>query len=132
MPARCSYDYAVIRIVPRVERGEFINVGVIFCCQERRFLKAVIEIDESRLKAFAPFLEIGAVRDYLNTIPVICSGAKEAGTIGRLPYRARFDWLVAPRSTIIQVSPVHSGLCADPETELEDLLDKMVRLKIEK
>jgi hypothetical protein len=127
MPKLCPFDYAVIRVVPRVEREEFINVGVIVCCQERQFLKAVIELDRERLNAFAPHLDFESVRQYLDTIPIICSGDKEAGVIGQLPPRARFDWLAAPRSTIIQVSPVHSGLCADPEIELEDLLKKMVR-----
>lgn len=128
MPEICTFDYAVIRVVPRVEREEFINAGVIVSCQKRRFLKAHIEVDERRFSAFAPHLDLDEVQKYLKTIPLICSGDKNAGAVGQLPMRARFDWLVAPRSTIIQMSPVHSGICEDPETALEQLLEKMVRL----
>ncbi|HEX8286747.1 MAG TPA: DUF3037 domain-containing protein [Pyrinomonadaceae bacterium] len=124
----CTFDYSVIRVVPRVEREEFINAGVIVFCQKLKFLKAGIEIDAQRFVAFAPFLEINEVQKFLHTIPLICSGDKAAGAVGRLPIRARFDWLVAPRSTIIQMSPVHSGICENPETALQQLLEKMVRL----
>ena len=128
MPEICTFDYAVIRIVPRVEREEFINAGVIVSCQKRRFLEARSEIDARRFSAFAPHMNLIEIQKYLKTIPLICSGDESAGAIGRLPMRARFDWLVAPRSTIIQMSPVHSGICEDPETALEQLLEKMVRL----
>jgi Protein of unknown function (DUF3037) len=120
----CSYDYAVIRVVPRVDREEFMNVGVIVSCPAKGFLEARIELDEARLLAFAPHLDLDAVRTHLASIPRICAGD---GPIGQLSPRERFHWLVAPRSTIIQTSRVHSGRCADPEPISERLLAKMVR-----
>ena len=127
MHARCSYDYAVIRVVPRVERGEFVNVGVILSCPTRDFLEARIELDESRLRALDPMLDLAAVRAHLAPIPLICRGGAEAGPIGRLPPRERFHWLTAPRSTIIQTSAAHAGRAADPAAALERLMDTMVR-----
>jgi len=127
VPARCSYDYAVIRVVPRVERGEMINVGVILSCPDVSFLEARIELDEARLLAFDPTLDLDEVRTHLDSIPVTCRGGAEAGPIGALPQRARFHWLVAPRSTIIQMSPVHTGRTDDPAAALERLLERMVR-----
>jgi hypothetical protein len=114
--------------VPRVEREEFINAGVIVSCPSLRFLKAVVELDPRRLAALDPTLDAEIILGYLETIPVICAGGAEAGEISKLPQRARFHWLTAPRSTIIQTSPAHSGLCSDPQDVLEDLLEKMVRL----
>ncbi len=127
MPELSSFDYAVIRVVPRVEREEFINAGVIVSCPSKNFLKALIELNPARLAALDATLSPEAVQSYLDTIPVICAGGEEAGLIARLPQRARFHWLVAPRSTIIQTSPAHTGLCADPLEELHKLLEKMVR-----
>lgn len=127
MPEPSTYDYAVIRVVPRVEREEFVNVGVIVSCPARKFLRARIEVDEARLAALDPAIDLEAVRSHLATIPAICEGGESAGPIGRLPPRERFHWLVAPRSTIIQVSPAHSGRCDDPEALMERLLDSMVR-----
>ncbi len=127
MHDHCSYDYAVIRVVPRVDREEFMNVGVIVSCPARDFLEARIELDEARLLAFAPSLDLEAVRTHLGGIPRICAGGPDAGPIGRLSLRERFHWLVAPRSTIIQTSRVHSGRCADPGPVSERLLEKMVR-----
>jgi hypothetical protein len=123
----CSYDYAIIRVVPRVEREEFINVGVIVSCPARDFLQARIELDESRVKALDASLDIEAIRTHLASIPLICSGGSESGPIGRLSRRERFDWLVAPRSTTIQTSKVHTGRCTDPVALLEHLLNTMVR-----
>ena len=123
----CLFDYAVIRIVPRVEREEFINVGVILSCPARKFLNARIELDAPRLKVFAPTLEPDAVRNYLSAIPKICAGDRAAGEIGRLPQRARFYWLTAQRSTVVQSSPVHTGFCTDARETLEHLFDVMVR-----
>jgi hypothetical protein len=128
MPELCTFDYAIIRVVPRVEREEFINVGVILSCPDRQFLKARLDLNVQRLAAFAPSLDAETIRGYLNTISIICDGGSDAGAIGQLPQRARFHWLVAPRSTIIQTSHVHSGFCEDPEATLEHLLEKMVRL----
>ena len=122
-----TYDYAVVRVVPRVERGEMINVGVILSCPDVSFLEARIELDEARLLAFDPAMDLDDVRTHLDTIPITCRGGVEAGPIGALPQRARFHWLVAPRSTIIQISPVHTGRTDDPAAALERLLDRMVR-----
>ncbi len=121
------YDYAVFRVVPRVEREEFVNVGVIVSCPARDFLEARVELDEQRLMALDSTPDIESIRAHLATIPAICAGGTEAGPIGQLPQRERFHWLVAPRSTIIQVSAVHTGSCKDPGEVLEHLLDTMVR-----
>ena len=127
MHDHCSYDYAVIRVVPRVDREEFINVGVIVSCPAKDFLEARIQLDEARLLAFAPHVDLDALRTHLASIPQICAGGPGAGPIGQLSARERFHWLVAPRSTIIQTSRVHSGRCIDPGTVAERLLAKMVR-----
>jgi hypothetical protein len=124
-----SYDYAIVRVVPRVEREEFVNVGVIVSCPRKEFLEARIEIDANRLQALDPSIDIEAIRTSLASIPAICAGGSQGGTIGRLSRRERFDWLVAPRSTIIQTSKVHTGQCTDPATLLEHLLNTMVRVQ---
>ncbi len=124
-----TYDYAVIRVVPRVERAEFVNVGVIVSCPEHGLLAACIEIDERRLAALAPDVDIDAIERHLDTIPLICTGGAAAGPIGKLAPRERFHWLTAPRSTIIQTSPVHTGRSRDPATLVESLMDAMVRVK---
>lgn len=121
------YDYAIVRVVPRVEREEFINVGVILSCLAAKFLQARIEIDEGRLLALDAAIDLETVRSHLETIPAICAGGDEAGPIGHLPQRERFHWLVSPRSTIIQTSQVHTGRCTDPAASLERLMDRMVR-----
>ena len=127
MPDPCAYDYAVLRVVPRVERGEFINAGVIVCSTRQQFLKARVEVDEARLLALDPGADLDSVRAGLAAIVRICEGGAAAGPVGALPLRARFDWLVAPRSTIIQTSPVHAGRAADPDAALNHLLQCMVR-----
>jgi hypothetical protein len=127
MLENCLFDYAVIRVVPRVEREEFINVGVILSCPARKFLDARIEFDAPRLNVFAPTLELETIENYLSAIPKICAGDEAAGEIGRLPQRARFYWLTAQRSTIVQSSPVHTGFCTDAWEMLEHLFDVMVR-----
>jgi hypothetical protein len=127
MLARSSFDYAYVRVVPRVERGEFINAGVIVFCRTRRFLGARIELDAPRLAALAPWLGIREVQQHLAIIPRICAGGPESGPIGALPLADRFHWLVAPRSAMIQTSPVHSGLCASPAAELERLAGALLR-----
>lgn len=123
----CTFDYAVIRVVPRVEREEFFNVGVILSCPEQKFLEARIFLDERKLRCFAPEFNPETIRHYLEIIPKICAGAKEAGIIGQLTQRERFYWLTAARSTIIQTSPVHTGFCRDAGEMLEHLFEKMVR-----
>lgn len=132
MPAPVSYDYAVVRVVPRVERGEFLNAGVIVYCLKRDFLGARVELDEGRLRALWPAMsteELEAVRTHLAAIPRVCRGGAEAGPIGALSQKERWHWLVAPRSTVLQLSPVHSGLCEHPEETLERLMDAMVRVR---
>ncbi|MEI6043792.1 MAG: DUF3037 domain-containing protein [Chloroflexota bacterium] len=128
MPALNSFDYAVVRVVPRVEREEFINVGVILFCRTRRFLGACLRLDQARLLALAPDLDLALIQNHLELIPLICSGGPKAGPIGQLSQAERFHWLVAPRSTIIQLSPVHSGLCVEPEATLSHLLKTLVAL----
>ncbi len=127
MPVEYAYDYAIVRAVPRVERGEMINAGVILSCPEVDFLEARIELDEPRLLALDDTLDLDAVRAHLATIPLVCRGGPEAGPIGELPKRSRFHWLVSPRSTIIQVSPVHTGRTTNPARCLDRLLETMVR-----
>lgn len=131
MPDHSTYDYAVIRVVPRVERGEFVNVGIIVSCPARKFLEARIEVDEARLRALDPEIDLESVRAHLASIPAICAGGDNAGPIGKLPPRDRFHWLVAPRSTIIQTSPAHTGRCEDPPALLERLMRTMVRMEKE-
>jgi hypothetical protein len=125
--AEYTYDYSIVRVVPRVDRGERINVGVILSCSEMNFLEARIELDEAALRALDPAVDIAAVRANLDTIPAVCRGGPQAGPIGELPPRGRFRWLVAPRSTIIQPSAVHTGRTSDPAASLEHLMDRVVR-----
>src|SRR5881394_530842 len=113
VPERFVFDYAVVRVVPRVERGEFLNAGVIVFCPTRGFLESRIELDRQRLQTLAPSIDLAMVESYLDAIPKICEGGGEAGSIGDLPQRARFHWLVAPRSTVIQTSEVHAGVAED-------------------
>jgi hypothetical protein len=122
-----SFDYAVVRVVPRVERGEFLNAGVILFCSTRAFLDARIELDRDRLVALAPSIDCALIETHLEVIPRVCKGGPEAGSIGVLVQRERFHWLVAPRSTVIQTSAVHSGVHHDPRAALESLFQKLVR-----
>ena len=122
-----TYDYALIRVVPRVEREEFINAGVIVSCPARGFLDCRIELDEARLRSLDPAVDLDIVRRHLGTIPAICRGGEGAGPIGRMSAKERFRWLVAPRSTIIQASAAHTGRCDDPAGLMEHLLATMVR-----
>lgn len=127
MPAEYTYDYSIIRVVPRVDRGEQINAGVILSCADTDFLDARIELDEAALVALDPKVDLAAVRANLDLIPAVCRGGPEAGPIGLLPPRGRFRWLVSPRSTIIQPSPVHTGRTTDPAACLDHLMDRIVR-----
>jgi hypothetical protein len=121
-----SFDYAAIRVVPRVERQEFINAGVVVSCLEKRYLAARVHLDEQRLRALWPEVDVDLTREHLEAIPRICSGDRAAGPIAGLSQRERFHWLIAPRSTIIQPSPVHTGLCESTD-ELSDLLERLVK-----
>ncbi len=130
MPARSSFDYAVLRIVPHVERGEFINAGVVLFCREQAFLGARTYLDKPRLRALAPDVKpalLAEIAQHLESVIRICAGEKDAGPIAQLHQPDRFHWLVSPRSTVVQVSSVHSGLCEDPADELDHLFETTVR-----
>ena len=127
MPALRTYDYAIVRVVPRVERGEFVNAGIILSCDVERILQAAIDLDEAALKALDANVDLELVRDALAAIPAICAAGPDSGAIGKLSARERFHWLVSPRSTIVQTSPVHTGQCTDPEAALEHLMRRMIR-----
>ncbi|MGB0133664.1 DUF3037 domain-containing protein [Dokdonella sp.] len=126
MPTLHWYDYAIVRVVPRPEREEFLNVGVIVSCHAAKFLEARIELGESRLLALDPTVDLLLVRAHLTAISRICAGGLNAGPIGKLSQRERFHWLVAPRSAMIQTSAVHSGRCADPAQALDHLTSTVV------
>ena len=126
MPDVKAYSYAVLRVVPRVDRDEFINAGVILFSQEMRYLGARVHLDEKRLCALAPEADLDAIRRHLEAVPRICSGEADAGPIARLPQKDRFHWLTAPRSTMIQVSPIRTGITSEPERVLEALVGDLV------
>ena len=121
------FQYAIVRVVPRVERGECLNAGVVLFCRPRRFLAARVALDEARLRALAPDVDLDAVHTHLEALRRIAAGDAAAGPIAALPASERFHWLVAPASTVIQCSPVHTGLTDDPEHELDHLLERLVR-----
>lgn len=124
-----TYDYAVIRVVPRVEREEFVNVGILLSCEQLRWLEARIELDPARLLALCPGADVDGIARALAAIPRICAGGAEAGPIGLLPHRARFHWLTAQRSAVVQTSTVHMGRChATPDATLDHLMQRMVRI----
>lgn len=120
------FQYAVLRLVPRIERDEFVNVGVIVFCRTRRFLRARVALDPRRVEALAPDLDLDTVREHLEARVRVAAGDADAGPIAALPQSERFHWLVAPSSTVIQTSPVHSGLCEDPQVLLDRLFEKLV------
>jgi hypothetical protein len=124
-----SFDYAIIRVVPRVEREEFLNVGAIVFCRPKKYLAARVELDEQRLLAFYPSIDVETVQSHLEMIPRVCEGGEAAGPMGQFSQSERFNWIVAPKSTIVQCSPVHSGVCSAPEEQLDRLIEKMVRLR---
>lgn len=121
------FEYAIIRVVPKVEREEFVNVGVVLYCAKEQFLRAMSVLDEQRLKAFSGEMNIDEVGEYLNAFGKICKGGTEdAGPIGKLPVAERFRWLTATRSTVVQTSKVHPGLCADAGEMLQRLFGQLV------
>jgi hypothetical protein len=120
-----SFDYATIRVVPRVECEEFINAGVVVFCLERRFLQARVHVDEARLNALWPGVDAAHVRRHLAALCAVCAGDPSAGPIAALSQRERFHWIVSPRSTIIQTSAVHTGLTADPRATLDSLMKRI-------
>jgi hypothetical protein len=123
-----TYEYAVIRVVPRVEREEFLNAGVILFCRVRRFLGARIALDRTRLAALWPAIDAAEVEEHLRQFELVCRGDPAAGDLARWPPAERFHWLVAPRSTIVQTSPVHAGRTTDPPAELARLFTELVPL----
>lgn len=127
MPTRDAFDYAVVRVVPHVEREEFFNAGVIVYCYAQDVLVARVELDEALLRALAPEADPEVVRGHLEAIPRVCAGGAAAGPIGELSQRERWHWLTAPRSTVLQTSPAHAGLCDDPEAAMERLFERVVR-----
>jgi hypothetical protein len=122
----CTYDYSVVRVVPDVARAEFVNVGVILFAKSQRALLSRIALDEPRLAALAPGADVTAIRSHLESIERICEGGEAAGPHGSLSASERFHWLTSPRSTVIQLSPVHSGLCDDPAAEADRLFARLV------
>jgi len=126
MQNRVTFEYAIIRIVPKVEREEFFNVGVILFSKRKKFLGVRYQINKSMLEVFCDELDIDSLNKYLNSWKLICDGDPDAGIIGKLELPDRFRWLAASRSTIIQSSKTHPGLCHDPEKELDDIFRKYV------
>ncbi len=120
------FQYAVLRVVPRVEREEFVNVGVIVFCRTRAFLQARVALDPRRVQALAGGVDLDTIREHLEARVRVAAGDPDAGPIAALPQSERFHWLVAPSSTVIQASSVHSGLCENPEAVLDDLFAKLV------
>jgi Protein of unknown function (DUF3037) len=127
MPEKHLFEYAVIRVVPCVEREEFLNVGVILYCSAQGFLQTKYALPEDRLRAFSAELDVAVLQDRLRAFERICAGRKEGGTIGQLPLSGRFRWLTAARSTVVQTSPVHPGLCVDAAGTLERLFAQLVQ-----
>ena len=126
-----TYDYAVVRVVPRVERGEFLNVGIILSCDVERIIRARIDLDESALRALDASVDLDVLRRSLDSIVRIAAGGAEAGDLGRMSPRERFHWLTAPKSALVQTSPVHTGQCTDLEAAVAHLMDRMVRRRQE-
>ena len=121
-----AYDYSVVRVVPDVARGEFLNAGVVLFAKSHRALLSRIGLDEERLLALAPAADVTAIRAHLESIERICEGGEAAGPHGHLSASERFHWLTAPRSTVIQLAPVHSGICDDPVAEADRLFTRLV------
>ena len=126
MPDNIAYEYAIIRVVPRVEREEFINIGVILYAKRKRYLGMRYHLDEKRLAAFGDTIDTDLIRNYLTAWESVCQGGKIGGTIGSLDMASRFRWLTANRSSIIQSSATHSGLCVDPAQMLADIFERYI------
>ena len=126
MPGSYTYDYAIIRIVPRVDRGEQINVGIVLSCVDSDFIQMRIHLDEARLRAIAPDVDLDGIKAALATLEAVCKGGPEAGPVGEFPARGRFRWMVSPRSTVVQPSSVHTGRTDDPTAALDHLFKSMV------
>ncbi len=122
-----GFQYVVLRCVPRVDREEFVNVGVVLYCQQADFIDARCHVDRDRLRSLAPDLDLDAVESALATVEAVCRGDRTAGAAGRTPLGTRFGFLSAPRSTVVQPGPIHGGLTTDPAAQLDHLLDRLVR-----
>jgi len=122
------FQYAILRVVPSLERGEFVNAGVVLFCRQRRFLAATVELDRARLAAVAPGFSPELVQPHLDALVAVAAGDPSGGSVAALEQSERFHWLVAPSSTVVQASPVHTGLCEDPAVTLEHLVERLVRL----
>lgn len=120
------FEYAVIRVVPRVEREEFINVGVILLCSKLKFLHVHIQLNEARLNALCPEIDRSELQEHIQSFERICKGGADSGPIGKLPLAERFRWLTAARSTMVQTSHVHPGLCTNPQKTLQHLVEQLV------
>lgn len=120
------FEYAIIRVLPRVERGEFVNAGVVVYCKKQSFLKAMIQFDENRIKSLYKEADVTEINNHLKAFEQICLGNLDAGPIASLDIPSRFRWLTAKRSTVIQASEIHPGLCTDPHEVLEKLFEQMV------
>jgi hypothetical protein len=125
---RLAFEYALLRAVPRVDRGECLNVGVVLYCQGAEYLKVLLHLEESRLRALDPAVDVDLVRAALAAVAAVCAGDVRAGPAAGRSQRERFGWLTAPRSTVVQAGPVHSGVTHDPEAQLQRLLDRLVKL----
>jgi len=126
MQDKVTYEYAVIRLVPKVEREEFMNIGVILFSKKKKYLGIKFNIDKRRIASFSADVEVEMIRDYVDAWALVCAGDPEGGDIGKLELSLRFRWLVACRSTIIQSSRTHPGLCTDPEKVLGDIFERLV------
>jgi hypothetical protein len=126
MQDKCTFEYAIIRVVPKVEREEFFNVGVILFSKQKNFIDMKYQINPEKLRAFSQEIDLDKLNDYLNAWKLVCLGEPSGGPIGKMELPDRFRWLTASRSTIIQSSKTHPGLCLDPQTELEDIFEKYV------
>lgn len=126
MQEKYLFEYTVLRVVPKVEREEFLNVGVVVYCPQKKFLQVMYHLNGERIKAFACELDIPEIGQYLQAFENICAGTKDSGPIGKLPVAERFRWLTATRSTVVQTSKTHTGLCEDPKETLERLYKQLV------
>lgn len=129
MPARKAFQYTILRVVPHVERGEYLNAGVVLYCPEYRYLGARIELDDARLASLAPDCDPAALRPHLDALAAVAAGEQAAGPLARMSASDRFGWLAAPASTVVQPSPVHTGLTEDPQATLERLFTALVRVE---
>ena len=126
MHNRTLFEYAVIRVMPRVEREEFLNIGIILYCAKQKYLKMLYVLDEQRLQAFSEYLDMDELKEHLCSFERICSADTEGGPIAKLDMPSRFRWLTATRSTVLQTSKVHPGLCVDAEETTKRLFTQLV------